>query len=86
MAASTVALDDGRWFVLDDATCCQAHDGTLFQIAETWAVLDVMALFDHTPAKIISQAEALLWLTSRGFAIPDAMSELAAASRLRVGS
>ncbi len=61
-------------------------DGTLFHVGGTWAVLDVMALFDHTPAKIISQAEALLWLTSRGFAIPDVMSEFADASRLRVKS
>jgi len=80
----TRALSDGRWFDVADATKWESTGGTLFYIAGQWATHDMLAaLMGNTPATIIDERAAVLWLTSAGFDIPEQLAEVA--ESLRIG-
>ena len=83
----TIATDDGRWFDVADAVTWLTCDGSkLFHVGKTWARRDMLAELENKPAVILTEQEAVVWITSRGFEIPDALAAIAETSRISVRS
>lgn len=83
---ATMALDNGQWFDVADASQWTSNGVSMFYVAGRWALRDLAAAMLDGPAKLIDASAALTWLTCAGFDIPEQLTAIAESSRLRVSS
>jgi len=86
---TTMALSDGRWFDLADATLWESRGqslivSTLYLIGGQWALHDAtLATLLNTPAVLIDATAALEWIVLNGHPVPAELQSLAETTRLR---
>ena len=81
---TTIALDDGRWFLSSDAQQFVSSDGdALYLVGSTWCLHSAIDDMMHQPATIVDAAGAVHWFARHGLAIPDVLPDAGDSTRIK---